>query len=118
MNKFKIIPILIVICIFINSCFSNKTTIFLAQCNERKAHIGDKYCLVTILEIKNNLSGGRLFYVGSDNMYHYFYYDNTKPIKISANLKINKKELMIKYTEFNKDDTKHPDKFPVYISDL
>ena len=106
-------------CIFINSCMSNKTIAFLNQCNEKAQNTDDKYCLTTISDIKDSLSGGRpLFYIGSDNTFHYFVYAYDKTVKISAKLKINKNEFTPKYNQFAKDDSNIVYNFPVYLSDL
>jgi hypothetical protein len=98
---------------------SNRVTSYLKQCNVKAQNSSNNSCITTVLEVKQNLSGGSpLFYIGSDSLYHYLFYTYDKTTKISSKFRIKKEEFKLKYEEFNKNDSSITYNYPIYLSDL
>lgn len=105
--------------IFTNSCMNLKTAQYIDNCRKIVSQQdNDKYYFTSVNELKDNIKGSRLFYIGSDSSFHYFdcFYDKTYKTKVS--FKILESEFIPKKGIIYLKDNSHLDGYLILLSDL
>lgn len=115
----KSIFVIILITIFTNSCMNLKTAQYIDNCRKIVSQQeNDKYYFTSVNELKNNIKGSRLFYIGSDSSFHYFdcFYDKTYKTKVS--FKIMENEFIPRREIIYQKDNSILDGYLIPLSDL